>query len=130
MGKSINKCILLGNLTQDPEIRTTNNGTTVATVKMATNERFKGSDGQWQDRPEYHTVVVWQKLADVAAAYLKKGSKCYVEGRIQTRSWEKDGVKRFTTEIVASDLVLLGGAPQNGTERAEQPSDEEVAIPF
>jgi len=110
MAKSVNKVILIGNLGKDPELKYTGGGTAVATVTVATNERFKDKEGNWQDRTEWHNVVLWQRLAEIAQEYLKKGNKVYVEGRLQTRSWEdKQGQKRYTTEIVASDLVLLGG---------------------
>ena len=110
MAKSVNKVILVGNLGKDPELKHTGSGTAVATMTVATNERFKDKNGEWQDRTEWHNVVLWQRLAEIAAEYLKKGRSVYVEGRLQTRSWEdKQGQKRYTTEIVASDLVLLGG---------------------
>jgi single-strand DNA-binding protein len=110
MAKSVNKVILVGNLGKDPELKHTSGGTAVATMTVATNERFKDKSGEWQDKTEWHTVVLWQRLAEIAAEYLKKGRSVYVEGRLQTRSWEdKQGQKRYTTEIVASDLVLLGG---------------------
>src|SRR5208282_6619278 len=110
MAKSVNKVILVGNLGKDPELKHTGSGTAVATMTVATNERFKDKNGEWQDKTEWHNVVLWQRLAEIAAEYLKKGRSVYVEGRLQTRSWEdKQGQKRYTTEIVASDLVLLGG---------------------
>jgi single-strand DNA-binding protein len=110
MAKSVNKVILVGNLGKDPELKHTSSGTAVATMTLATNERYKDRNGEWQDRTEWHNVVLWQRLAEIAAEYLRKGRSVYVEGRLQTRSWEdKQGQKRYTTEIVASDLVLLGG---------------------
>ncbi len=110
MAKSVNKVILIGNLGKDPELKHTSGGTAVANFTLATNERFKDKEGNWQDRTEWHTIVLWQRLAEIAAEYLKKGRSVYIEGRLQTRSWEdKQGQKRYTTEIVASDLVLLGG---------------------
>jgi single-strand DNA-binding protein len=110
-GKSVNKVILLGNLGKDPEVKYTPQGTAVARVTLATNERYKDKDGQWQDRAEWHNVVLWQRLAEIAGEYLKKGSKVYIEGRLQTRSWDdkQTNQKRYMTEVVASDLVLLGG---------------------
>lgn len=110
-GKSVNKVILLGNLGKDPELKYTPQGTAVARVTLATNERYKDKDGQWQDRAEWHNVVLWQRLAEIAGEYLKKGSKVYIEGRLQTRSWDdkQTNQKRYMTEVVASDLVLLGG---------------------
>jgi single-strand DNA-binding protein len=108
--KSVNKVILIGNLGKDPEVKYTPQGTAVAKITLATNERYKGKDGQWQDRTEWHNVVLWSKLAEIAGQYLKKGSKVYVEGRLETRSWDKDGEKRYATSIVASELVLLGAS--------------------
>src|SRR5215471_5633848 len=109
--KSVNKVILIGNLGKDPEVKYTPSGTPVAKLTVATNERYKEKDGQWADRTEWHNVVLWQRLAEIAGEYLKKGSKVYVEGRLQTRSWEdkQTNQKRYMTEVVASDLVLLGG---------------------
>jgi single-strand DNA-binding protein len=110
-GKSVNKVILIGNLGKDPEVKYTPQGTPVAKLTLATNERYKDKDGQWQDRTEWHNVVLWQRLAEIAGEYLKKGGKVYIEGRLQTRSWEdkQTNQKRYMTEVVASDLVLLGG---------------------
>jgi single-strand DNA-binding protein len=110
-GKSVNKVILIGNLGKDPEVKYTPQGTAVAKITLATNERFKGKDGNWQDRTEWHNVVLWQRLAEIAGEYLKKGGKVYIEGRLQTRSWDdkQTGQKKYMTEVVASDLVLLGG---------------------
>jgi single-strand DNA-binding protein len=117
-GKSVNKVILLGNLGKDPEVKYTPQGTPVAKLALATNERYKDKDGQWQDRTEWHNVVVWQRLAEIAGEYLKKGSKVYIEGRLQTRSWEdkQSSQKRYATEVVANDLVLLGGRGEAGGE--------------
>jgi single-strand DNA-binding protein len=109
--KSVNKVILIGNLGKDPEVKYTPQGTPVAKVALATNERFKDKDGNWQDRTEWHNVVLWARLAEIAGEYLKKGGKVYIEGRLQTRSWDdkQTGQKKYMTEIVANDLVLLGG---------------------
>ena len=110
-GKSVNKVILIGNLGKDPEVKHTPQGTPVAKFSLATNERYKDKDGNWQDRTEWHNIVVWQRLAEIAGEYLKKGGKVYIEGRLQTRSWDDKTTnqKKYMTEIVASDLVLLGG---------------------
>jgi single-strand DNA-binding protein len=115
-GKSVNKVILLGNLGKDPEVKYTPQGTPVAKITLATNERYKDKDGQWQDRTEWHNVVLWQRLAEIAGEYLKKGGKVYIEGRLQTRSWDDktSGQKKYMTEVVASDLVLLGGRGEGG----------------
>jgi single-strand DNA-binding protein len=111
MPKSVNKVILLGNLGKDPEVKYTPSGLPVAKFSIATSERYKDKDGQWQERTEWHNIVAWQRLAEIVGEYVKKGSKLYVEGRIQTRSWDdkQSGEKKYRTEIVANDLVLLGG---------------------
>jgi single-strand DNA-binding protein len=115
-GKSVNKVILLGNLGKDPEVKFTPQGTPVAKFSLATNERYKDKDGNWQDRTEWHNIVVWQRLAEIAGEYLKKGGKVYIEGRLQTRSWDDKTTnqKKYMTEVVASDLVLLGGRGEAG----------------
>jgi single-strand DNA-binding protein len=116
--KSVNKVILIGNLGKDPEVKYTPSGAAVAKLTLATNERFKDKGGEWQDRTEWHNVVLWQRLAEIAGEYLKKGSKVYIEGRLQTRSWEDKNTnqKKYMTEVVASDLVLLGGRGEGGGE--------------
>jgi single-strand DNA-binding protein len=115
-GKSVNKVILIGNLGKDPEVKYTPQGTPVAKLTLATNERYKDKNGEWQDRTEWHNVVLWQRLAEIAGEYLKKGGKVYIEGRLQTRSWDdkQTNQKRYMTEVVASDLVLLGGRGEGG----------------
>jgi single-strand DNA-binding protein len=117
-GKSVNKVILIGNLGKDPEVKYTPSGAPVAKLTLATNERYKDKGGEWQDRTEWHNVVLWQRLAEIAGEYLKKGSKVYIEGRLQTRSWEdkQTNQKRYMTEIVANDLVLLGGRGEAGDQ--------------
>ena len=117
-GKSVNKVILVGNLGKDPEVKYTPQGTPVAKLTLATNERYKDKDGQWQDRTEWHNIVLWQRLAEIAGEYLKKGGKVYIEGRLQTRSWDdkQTGQKRYMTEVVANDLVLLGGRSEGAGE--------------
>jgi single-strand DNA-binding protein len=112
MAKSVNKVILLGTLGKDPELKYTPQGTAVAKFSMATNESYKDKQsGEWKERTEWHNIVCWQRTAEVAAEYLKKGSKAYIEGRITTRSWDdkETGQKKYMTEIVANDLVLIGG---------------------
>jgi single-strand DNA-binding protein len=115
-GKSVNKVILIGNLGKDPEVKYTPQGTPVAKLTLATNERYKDKSGEWQDRTEWHNVVLWQRLAEIAGEYLKKGGKVYIEGRLQTRSWDdkQTNQKRYMTEVVANDLVLLGGRGEGG----------------
>jgi len=104
----INKAILIGNLGADPEIRYTQNGTQVATFRLATTERRKGPDGQIQENTEWHRIVAWQRLAEICGEYLHKGSRVYIEGKIQTRKWQdQNGVDRYTTEIVAREMKML-----------------------
>ena len=109
MAKSINKVILIGNLGRDPEIKYTPSGAPVAKFSLATNERFKDKGGEWQERAEWHNVVAWQRLAEIIGEYAKQGAKVYVEGRLQTSSWEdkQSKEKKYRTEIVAQDIVLL-----------------------
>jgi single-strand DNA-binding protein len=115
-GKSLNRVTLIGNLGKDPEVKFTPSGTPVAKIALATNERFKDKNGEWQDRTEWHNVVLWQRLAEIAGEYLKKGGKVYIEGRLQTRSWDdkQTNQKKYMTEVVASDLILLGGRGEGG----------------
>ncbi len=126
MARSVNKAILIGNLGRDPEVKYTPNGTAVARFTVATNERYKDKSGQWQDRTEWHNVVAWQRTAEIAGEYLKKGRPVYIEGRIQTRSWDdkQTGQKKYMTEIVANDLVLLGGREAGGEGRARSGGDD------
>lgn len=106
----VNKAIIIGNLGQDPEIRYTGNGTAVCELRVATNETWKDKQGQKQERVEWHRVIVWGKDAENAAKYLAKGRQVYVEGRIQTRDYEdKEGIKRYVTEIQAQHVTYLGG---------------------
>ncbi|MCH7679936.1 single-stranded DNA-binding protein [candidate division KSB1 bacterium] len=122
---SVNKVILIGNLGADPELKYTPNGAAVANLSLATIDTWKDNDGNKQERTEWHRVIVWKKLAEITAEYLKKGSKVYFEGRLQTRSWEdKDGVKRYTTEVVADNMVMLGQKEQSA-ELDEQLLDEQ-----
>jgi len=112
---SLNKAMLIGNLGADPDVRYTQNNTAVATLSVATSERFKDSNGEWQERTEWHRVVAWGRLAETCQNYLKKGSKVYLEGPIQTRSWEdKDGQKRYTTEVKAYRMVMLDSKGSEG----------------
>jgi single-strand DNA-binding protein len=115
-GRSLNRVQLIGNLGKDPEIKYTPQGTPVAKITIATNERFKDKSGEWQDRTEWHNVVLWQRMAEIAGEYLKKGGKVYIEGRLQTRSWDdkQTGQKKYMTEIVANDMILLGGRGEGG----------------
>lgn len=115
-GKSVNKVILLGNLGKDPEVKYTPSGTPVAKFSLATNERFKDKDGNWQDRTEWHNITAWARTAEIAGEYLKKGSKVYIEGSLRTHSWDDktSGQKKYMTEIIVNDLVLLSGRGEGG----------------
>jgi single-strand DNA-binding protein len=104
----INKVILIGNLGVDPEVRYTQSGTPVASFRIATSERRKGQDGQSQEQTEWHSIVAWDKLAEICGEYLHKGSKVYIEGKLQARKWQdKDGHDRWTTEIIAREMKML-----------------------
>jgi len=118
MAKSVNKVILVGNLGKDPEVKYTSTGTPVAKFSLATNEGYKDKNGQWQDRTEWHNIVAWQRLAEIVGEYVKKGSKVYIEGRLQTSSWDdkETGQKKYKTEIIANDLVLLSGRGETDSE--------------
>ena len=109
--KSVNKVILIGNLGKDPEVKYTQAGMPVAKFSLATNERFKDKEGQWQDRTEWHNIVAFQRLAEIVGEYLKKGGKCFIEGSLRTSSWDdkETGQKKYKTEIIANDLVMLSG---------------------
>ena len=115
-GKSLNKVTLIGNLGKEPELSYTASGIAVAKFSIATNERWKDQEGAVQERTEWHNIVAWRKLAEICGQYLKKGSKVYLEGKLQTRSWDdkNTGVKRYTTEIIADDLIMLDSKGSNG----------------
>ena len=134
MSKSVNKVFLIGNLGKDPEVKYTASGVPVAKITVATNERYKDNSGEWKDCADWHNVVLWQRLAEITGEYLSKGSKVYVQGRLQTRSWEdkQTGQKRYMTEIVADDLVLLDGRKNGSADAssgAERNSGRDTAEP-
>ncbi len=113
----INKVILIGNLGADPEIRYTQNGTQVATFNLATTERWRGQDGQTQEQTEWHRIVAWAKLAEICGEYLHKGSRVYIEGKLQTRKWQdQGGADRYTTEIIAREMKMLTPRGSGGEE--------------
>ncbi len=129
MASSLNKVQIIGNLTRDIESRQTPNGHTVATLGVATNRKWKGSDGQLQEEVEFHNVVVWGRLAEICQQYLKKGSKVYFDGHLKTRTWEDpEGKKNYKTEIVAENMIMLdsrgasGGAPAPAATPAANPT--------
>jgi single-strand DNA-binding protein len=136
----LNKVMIIGRLTRDPELRTTPSGASVCQLGLATNFVYTNQQsGQKVEQVEYHTVVLWRKLAEIANQYLKKGRRVYIEGRLQTRSWDgKDGVKRNRTEIVADNMIMLdggqgggaaSGAPRSGSTDSSAPASGE-AQPF
>jgi single-strand DNA-binding protein len=113
---SVNKVILVGRLGQNPEVRYTPSGSAVANFSVATNETWTDKQGQKQERTEWHRIVVWGKLAELCGKYLEKGRQCYVEGRLQTRSWQdKDGTTKYSTEVQATTIQFLGGERGAGT---------------
>src|SRR3989344_1399113 len=131
MARSLNKVLLIGNLTRDPELRYTPAGTAVVTLGLATNRQWTTESGEKKEDVEFHRLVAWNKLAEICANLLKKGRKVYVEGRLQTRSWQaQDGAQKQTTEIVLSDMLILDsrrdGAPEGGAEFdiPEEPASE------
>ena len=120
MARSLNKVQIIGNLTQDPELRQTPNGQSVCTVGVATNRSWTDKNtGQTQEKVEFHNVVLWGKLAEITAQYMKKGRQVYIEGRLETRSWEaQDGQKKYRTEIIGENMLMLGNkgdAPATGS---------------
>ncbi|MBI5654225.1 single-stranded DNA-binding protein [Candidatus Uhrbacteria bacterium] len=119
---NLNRAMIIGNLTRDPESRTTPSGQSVCNFSVATSSQWTDSQGQKQERTEYHPIVAWGKLADICQQYLAKGRKVYVEGRLQTREWEaQDGAKKQRTEIVAENMIILDRAGAGGAPAAGQP---------
>jgi single-strand DNA-binding protein len=126
---SVNKVILVGNLTRDPEIRFMPNGEAVCNFSIATSDTWKDKAGAKQERTEYHNIVMYRKLAEIAGEYLKKGSSAYIEGRLQTRKWQtKEGQDRYTTEIISDQMQMLGKRPDGesvNTQRQDAPSNNQ-----
>ena len=136
---SVNKVILIGNLGKDPEIRTLDNGNKVANFSIATTESYNDkASGKRVDQTEWHNIVIWGKLADIVEKYMKKGSSGYFEGKLQTKSYEKDGVTRYRTDVVCSQMTMLGGkkpeeqasAPAPQQQSAPDTSNEDDELPF
>src|SRR3989344_5314120 len=124
---SLNKVLLIGNLTRDPELRYTPSGAAVATLGLATNRSWTTDEGEKKEDAEFHTIVAWNRLAEIVSEFLKKGSQVYVEGRLSTREWEaQDGSKRRTTEIVANEVIFLSGG---GVGRAALTQVDDIDIP-
>ena len=135
MASSLNKVMVIGNLTRDPELRKTGSGTAVCSFGVATNRTWKDSSGEKQEQAEFHNIVAWNKLGELCSQLLKKGTKAFLEGRIQTRSWDgDDGVKRYKTEIVINEMLILtpkgstgesfGNAPSSDGAKFEEASSE------
>ncbi len=124
MARGVNKVILVGNVGKDPEIRATQGGMSIASFALATTDRTKGQDGQWVDKTEWHNLVAFQRTAEIVRDYVKKGSQIYVEGKIQTRSWDdkESGQKKYKTEILVNDLQLLGGRGEGASTGGERSS--------
>lgn len=133
---TVNKVLLIGRLGKDPDVRHTQSGSMVANVSIATSEKFKDKAGEKQEKTEWHNVVFFGKLAEVVEQYLKKGSQAYIEGRLQTRKWQdKDGNDRYSTEIVAHEMKMLGGKDKPEKEAEPKPDaglpfDDTPEIPF
>jgi single-strand DNA-binding protein len=127
---NLNKAMIIGNVTRDPEVRTTPSGQNVASFSVATNLVWTDQSGQKQEKVEFHNIIAWRKLAEICGQYLKKGSKVYVEGRLQTSDWVgQDGVKRYKTEIVLENMIMLDRAGQGGpasAPRSNEPASEPI----
>ncbi len=125
---NLNKAMIIGNLTRDPEVRTTPNGQTVASFGVATNLVWKDQSGQKQEKVEFHNVTAWRRLAEICGQYLHKGSKVYIEGRLQTRDWVgQDNVRRYRTEIITDNMIMLDrpGAASSGSQDQAPAPDEQ-----
>ena len=130
----VNKVMLIGNLGKDPQVNYLDNGVAVANFSLATTENYKNKEGDRVSQTEWHNIVLWRGLAEVAEKYLKKGSSVYIEGKIKTRKWEdKEGVTRYSTEILGDNMTMLGGRPsseettENASQSADDPKDD---LPF
>jgi len=124
----VNKVILIGNLGKDPEVRSLESGAKVASFSLATTESYKNKEGQKVDQTEWHNIVMWRGLAEVAEKYLKKGSQIYLEGKIRSRSWDdKEGNKRYTTEIIADTFTMLGAKREETSRSTSDPETPPIA---
>lgn len=126
MSRGLNKVMLIGHLSKDPELKYTPGGAAVASFSLATNESYKDKDGNQANKTEWHRLVAWNKQAEIASEYLKKGAQIFVEGKLQTRSWEKDGQKHYMTEIVVFSFQMLGRKNDGGGAESPAPSDEQA----
>ena len=147
MAHGVNKVILIASLGRDPETKHMPNGDAVCNFSVAVSESWKGKDGDKQERTEWINIVAWRKLGEICGQYLRKGSKVYIEGKLQTRSWEKDGVKKYTTEVVANEMQMLDGKNSLGGDNSvaanhaaptgagpatgsQQPNFDDADLPF
>ena len=123
----VNKVILIGNLGKDPEVRYLDNGVAVANFSLATTESYKNKEGERVSQTEWHNIVLWRGLAEIAEKFLKKGSAVYIEGKIRSRKWEdKEGNTRYTTEILADNMTMLGKREDNATHSSGTPTEEKI----
>lgn len=125
MARSFNQVTLMGNLTRDPELRTTPNGQNVCNFGLALNRSYKGQDGEWKEMTDFIDIVAWGPLGERVAQYLTKGRPALVSGRLQSRSWEQDGQKRSKVEVVAQDVTFLGGAPGSAAAASSSKDDSD-----
>ena len=140
MSRGLNKVILIGHLGKDPELRYTPNGTAVCNFSLATTEKYKADDGNWVDKTEWHNIVAWRKLAETCSNYLKKGSKVYLEGKLTTETYEKDGGdKKYYTKVVINSMIMLdskgggsAGSESSGSSQETEPmtEDNDDDLPF
>ena len=114
--RSLNRATLIGNIGKDPELRKTPQGTSVCTIRLATTEIFKNKRGEWQEITDWHSVVLWDRLAEIASQLLKKSDRIFVEGKIRTRTFDKDGLKKHFTEIIAQNMIILERRNRDGSE--------------
>lgn len=131
---SVNKVILIGRLGKDPETRYMPNGEAVTNAALATSENWKDKSGEKQEKTEWHNLVFYRRLAEIAGEYLKKGSQVYIEGKLQTRKWEKDGVTRYTTEVIVNEMTMLGGKSSGSSnfevvEKSTASAEHSSAVP-
>lgn len=129
MSKSLNAVQLIGNVGREPELKYTNTGLAVASFSLATSERYNDKDGNPQEKTAWHNLVAWGKLAEIAAEYVKKGTKLFVSGRLQYREYEKDGNKRYVTEVVLNELILLSAKQEQAQESPQENGDKD-GMPF
>ena len=130
MSNSLNSVQIIGNMTANSELKKTKSGTSVCQVGVATNRKWKDSNGTDNEEVEYHNIVCWGKLAEIVCQYLAKGSKVYFQGRLKTECWEKEGKKNYKTTIVAENMIMLGSKPQTAQPAPQETVGEEVNLPW